>query len=295
MRELEGVRVVAKTHFVVLRLNWRTAGWSRTFVRLPGEIRVAAFADFDTAETDRAAREIAARKLVNPFRCGSTWAERSRLPEPVFRDFIADAGVEPPNIVPVPETDDEGKPLSRQERIRRKNESPPAGSFRDWASWWEATVATLSAEHVARVWEGLDRVRFFSVEERPVRSVAFVVVEVQWKYNDEWNYPPAEGGAPHTAYRSRERAEAECERLNAEAREEWRTQLHLPAPGAVPAHQAAYEAYPFDMQHRVFPGDDPLGPRRKPPARGAADARGKFSVDEVPFYEVIEFELPEGQ
>jgi hypothetical protein len=283
------------THFVVSRVNWRAAGWSRTFVRLPGAARIAAFADFDTAEADRAAREAAARKLVNPFRCGTTWAERSHLPELVFRDFIADAGVEPPNIVPVPDTDDEGQPLSRPERLRLRKEEPPAGSFRTWGAWWEARGSLLPAEHVARVWEGLDRVRFFSVEERPVRTIAFVVVVVQWNYNDEWNYPPQEGGAPYTAYRSRERAEAECERLNAEAREEWRAQLNLPEPGVVPDDMQGFEAFPFDMQNRVFPGDDPLGSRREPPVRGDDSERGKFAVDEVPFYEVIEVELPEGQ
>ena len=51
------------------------------------------------------------------------------------------------------------------------------------------------------------------------------------------------------------------------------------------------------MQARTFPGDDPFGPRREPPRRANEQEiieRGMFAVDEVPFYEVIEFELPEG-
>jgi hypothetical protein len=281
------------THFVVSRLTWRIAGWSRTFARLPGETRVAAFVDFDSAEADRAKREAAARATVNPFRCGSNWGERSHMPEAVFRDFIKDAGIEPPTIWVRPTTDEYGNPLSRQ-RLKRP-ETPPPDTYRDWEAWWDAVAPTLSAERVARVWEGLDRVRFFSVEERPVRTVAYVVVEISWTYNDEWYYPPAEGGGAHTAYRTRERAEAECARLNREARERWRDALNLPEAEDEPEGMPGYEAYPFDMQGRPFPGDDPFGPRRKPPVRGAEDQRGKFGVDEVPFYEVIEFDLPEGQ
>ncbi len=289
------------THFVVARMTWRVTGFPHTFVQLPGSNRVAAFADREAAEADRWAREVAARRTVNPFRCGTTWAERSHLPEPVFRDFINDAGVEPPTLVPLPDTDENGKPLSGFERRYVPRAPAPAGTFRDWAAWWDATAPNLSAEQVARVWEGLDRVRFFRVEERPVRSVGFVIVEVQWNYNDEWNYPPPEGGGPHTAYRTRERAAAECARMNAEARENWRQQLNLPAPGAGAGNREGHEAFPFDMEDRTFPGDDPFGPRRLPPARPRADeddtddgSEGKFGVDEVPFYEVIEFELPEG-
>jgi hypothetical protein len=288
-----------KTHFVVSRLNWRAAGREREFVRLAGDVRVSAFADFDSAEADRASREAAARETVNPFRCGATWADRSGLPEPVFRDFLADAGIEPPAFGPLPETNAEGEPLNRYERMVARRTPPPAGTFRDWADWWDASRDKLSAAQVARVWEGLDRVRFFRVEERPVRQVAYVVVEVQWNYNDEWFYPPQEGGAPHTAYRTRERAEAECERLNAEAREQWRRNCRLPAPGQPPAGMEGYEAFPFDMEGRRFPGEDPFGPPRQPPERswdGEEDFEdGKFAVDEVPFYEVIEFELAEGE
>jgi hypothetical protein len=279
------------THFVVSRLTWRPAGYARMFVRLPGETRVAAFADFDSAEADRAKRELAARATVNPFRCGTNWGERSHMPEAVFRDFIKDAGIEPPTIVEPPTTDEDGKPLSRQARRLKQKEPPPPETFRSWDSWWDAVGPTLSAERVARVWEGLDRVRFFSVEERPVRTVAYVVVEISWSYNDEWYYPPAEGGGAHSAYRTRERAEAECARLNHEARERWRDALNLPEAEDEPEGMPGYEAYPFDMEGRLFPGDDPFGPRRTPPARGAEDQHGKFAVDEVPFYEVIEFEL----
>jgi hypothetical protein len=287
------------THFVVSRVTWKMAGYGGTFVRLAGDTRVAAFTDFDSAEADLASREAAARKLVNPFRCGTTWSDRTSFPEPIFRDFLADVSIELPKIVPVPTTDSKGNPIVGVEKNELKEKKLPAGSFRDWADWWDAKASSLSAEQVARVWEGLDRVRLFRVEERPVRKVAYVVVEVRWNYNDEWFYPPSEGGAPHTAYRTRNRAEAECARLNAEARERWRSNSGLPEPGARPTDMDGFEAFPFDMENRVFPGDNPFAPRRTPPKRPWDDEEGydegKFAVDEVPFYEVIEFELSEDE
>ncbi|MCI0704889.1 MAG: hypothetical protein L0241_27840 [Planctomycetia bacterium] len=283
------------THFVVSRVNWRVAGMERVFVRLPGDVRVSAFDTVESAEADRASREAAARKLVNPFQCGLNWSDRSHLPEAVFRDFIKDAGIEPPTIVPVEIDPDAPRQVRRK---LKKEKAAPEGAFPDWAAWWEATEEQLSAEQHARVWEGLDRVRFFQVEERPKRTVVFAVVEIAWNYNDEWYYPEPEGGAAHTAYRTRERAEVECERMNAEAREQWRRNLHLPALGVEPVGEG-YEAFPFDMQDRPFPGEDPFAPKRQPPARPWEDRKhyshGKFGVDEVPFYEVIEFELPEGE
>src|SRR5262245_58415705 len=99
-----------KTHFVVSRITWRVAGYDRTYVRLAGDTRVAAFADFDSAEADRVSREAAARKLVNPFRCGASWSDRTSFPEPIFRDFLADVSIKLPKIVPIPTTDSKGNP-----------------------------------------------------------------------------------------------------------------------------------------------------------------------------------------
>jgi hypothetical protein len=48
------------------------------------------------------------------------------------------------------------------------------------------------------------------------------------------------------------------------------------------------------MQSRPFPGDDPFAPPREPPTRANIEG-GCFGVDEVPFYEVQEIELPEGK
>jgi hypothetical protein len=260
----------ATTQFVVSRRLWRAASGHGMFLLLPGEERVGAFPSAAEAEADARAREEDARRRVNPFHYGATWAERCHLPEPVFCDFLRDAGID-----------------------------PPAEPQPDWASWWQATAATLSEPQRARVWEGLDGVRFFTVAERPRRPVAYAVVEVQWQYNDEWYYPGPEGGQVRRAFRSRQRAEQECARRNAEARVAWRRDLHLPEPGSEQAATGPqHDLYPFDMQERLFPGQDPFGPPVLPPRRSPEDEEededGMFAVDEVPFFEVLELELEEG-
>jgi hypothetical protein len=289
------------THFVVSRANWRAANGA--LVRLGGETRVTAFDTFDAADRDRAARELRARAHVNPFRCGTLWAERSHMPESVFCDFLEDVDIVLPLFDPVGDTDDLGQPLNSFTRAILEQKPLPEGVYRSWAHWWDKCRDSLSPNQIARVWEAMDRLRFFSVSEQPKRTVAYLVLEIRWNYNDEWYYPQAEGGAPHTAYRTRARAEEECARLNAEAREEWRGALNLPALGApVPAGIGAYNLYPFDMEDRRFPDEEPFGPHREPPHRaipGEDDPDdyegGCFGVDEVPFYEVQEIELPEGQ
>ncbi len=291
---------MAGTHFVVSRANWRAANETR--VRLGGETRVAAFDTFDEAERDRASREAAARAHVNPFRCGTLWADRSHMPESVFCDFLEDVDIVLPLFDPVGDTDSLGQPLNRYTRAMMEAKPLPEGVYRSWAHWWDKCRGSLAPNQVARVWEAMDRLRFYSVSERPKRAVAYLVLEIQWNYNDEWFYPPAEGGAPHTAYRTRARAEEECARLNAQAREQWRTQLNLPEAGApVPVGFGAHNLFPFDMQERRFADEEPFGPHREPPKRaipGEDDPEdyegGCFGVDEVPFYEVREIELPEG-
>lgn len=183
---------MSEPRFVVRRLNWREAG--ALIVRLPGEVRLASFDTFDAADADRARREAQVRDRVNPFRCGAAWHALTAFPEGVFRDWLSDVALAPP---------------------------PEGATLGEWAQWWADAHAAWPAEHRARVWEGLDRVRFFETIERPASAVAFAVVRVLWEYNDSWYEPGAEGGATVRAFRSRERAEAECKRLEAEARAGW--------------------------------------------------------------------------
>ncbi|HYT87428.1 MAG TPA: hypothetical protein VEL76_01795 [Gemmataceae bacterium] len=259
---------MSRTHFVVLRRNWRPAGET---------------GGPPVAEDDARAREGAARTKVNPFLCGATWTERSRFPEAVFRDFLQDAGIEPPAVC----------------LWYVQPERPPKQSagerFTDWGGWWQKHGSELTATQQVHVWEGLDRVRFFTTAEQPIREVAYAVTRIDWQYNDMWYYPDLEGGETITAYRTRERAEAECARLNGEAREQWRERLELAEPGRETDPDIdPDDLYQFDMEGRLFPGQDPFGPPILPPPRPQEDANESlYRVDEVPFYEVIEFELEE--
>lgn len=282
---------IMSTHFVVSRLNWNPGGTPRIFVRLPGETRVAAFTHAEDAEADCVRREAEARVKVNPFHCGFLWADICHLPVPLFCDYLRDGGIEPPMA-----------DSNMRRRFGVPDPQPPT-----WADWWNETSPTLTAAQVAHVWAGLSRLRFFRVEERPVRQMGYAIVAIHWDYNDEWYYPSVEGGRVETIYRSRERAMAICAERNAQAREQWRDNLGLPESveeedeedaededeedeeGGLPA----YELYPFDMETRLFPGRDPFDPPVTAPKRGDDDEPGEFAVDEVPFYEVIEVELPE--
>jgi len=225
--------------FVVRRLNWRPAG--DRFIRLPGEVRLASFATFDTAENDRVARETEVRGRVNPFKCGTAWHALTTFPEAVFRDWVADSGL-----------------------------APPDGGLDEWAAWWAGEPADRTAEQRWRVWDGLNRVRFFEVIDRPASAVAYAVVRVMWEYNDAWYEPGAEGGRTVRAFRSRERAEAERQRLDAEARRAW------------------------DDRHWVETRRWELSAW---PARGKAagtESTEAFERRGVPLYEVVEIDIGEG-
>jgi hypothetical protein len=253
----------AGTHFVVERLNWRRDR-SGVFRRYPGAARVASFDSADAAEAFRREREATARAAVNPFAGAlAAPADLSHMPEPVLCDWLQDHGIDPP-------------PTTR----------------RDWAKWWDKQSPKWSDDQRAAAWEALDKVRFFRVDERPRRPVVYAIVEVVWGYNDEWYYPGEEGGQTQTVYRSREKAEAECQRRNAASRRDWQGIVGDLTRGEA----AGFEQYPFDMEDRLFPGQDPFGPPRKPPAEREEedDEPGLYATDEVPFCEVVELEL-EGQ
>lgn len=239
--------------YVVSRLNWRES--AGIWCRLPGDTRMASFESADDAAADRTKREQAARQRVNPFQCGTAWHERTAMPELIFRDYLQDADIAPPD------------------------ESTP------WDKWWEAVVPTLTADLKARVWEGLTGLRFYTVEERPNRPVAYAVVRINWQYNDQWYYPDAEGGTVETLYRTRKRALAEVAERTEEEREYWR------------GGNEDAERFEFDMEGRRFAHQDPFDPSPKPPKRDVGvdpdENYGHFSTGEVPFFEVIEVELEE--
>ncbi|MBN9117672.1 MAG: hypothetical protein J0I06_00625 [Planctomycetes bacterium] len=164
-----------KTVFAVSRLNWRPA-WHLA----PDTFRLAAFGTRDEAEVERARREANARGRVNPFRCGKSFAELTTIPEPIFLDWVGDTGLSPP---------------------KAKKAEP-----RDWAAWWDETKPAMTAEQHAKLWEGLNRLHFFRVDERPDVPVGYVVLEPCWHESDLGVSLNSEGGKVHAVHRSRERA-----------------------------------------------------------------------------------------
>jgi hypothetical protein len=156
---------------------------------------------------------------------------------------------------------------------------PPNGA---WAAWWTRNQKKLGAAGRAAVWEALDKVRFFAVREEPARPVGYAVVAVNWQYNDEYYDADPEGGRVVQVYRSRERAEAVCEELNAEARETW-ADIGEDVP----------DEFEDDDTYVVFDATERTR-RRKGlrPGEKLKKGEGEFkSTAGVPFYEVVEVEL----
>jgi hypothetical protein len=108
------------------------------FVRGPAEegSAVKAFTDVARAEALRAELERDFRGQLNPFRYGRGLDDWTSWPEGVFRDWLLDAGLDPP--------------------------AARAGASA-WVAWWDAGQAALSELQRERVWEALDGVRFFAV------------------------------------------------------------------------------------------------------------------------------------
>ncbi len=247
-----------ETRFVLKRLNW-AEDYDERLTRTPGEATIASFATFEEAEAERAKREEDMRKKRNPFECGSAIQYWTHLDEPRLRDWLMDHDIEPPPA----------------------NDTTPI----NWSAWWAANQKQLSAAKRTAVWEILDKVRFFAVAEEPVRPVGFAVLRVNWEYNDEYYDAQNEGGQVVKVFRSRERAEQECARLNERAREEWGDALG-DMGDYEDEDEDEYEYGMFNMQSRLrhkcgLTPDDKL-----------KKGEGLFkSTAGVPFFEVIEVEL----
>jgi hypothetical protein len=245
------------TRFVVKRFNWHER-YDGKRQRQPGEVAVASFATFEEAEAERAKRETEFRKWVNPFECGAAVHYWTHLDEPRLRDWLMDHGITPPDA--------------------KKDGAT------DWAGWWKKNQKKLGAEKCAAVWEVLDKVRFFAVNEEPARPVGYAVIEIHWEYNDEYYAADEEGGRLVKVYRSRERAAAECARMNESAREEWSIVDDYVAEWADGDDENDTAA--FDMQERLYKRRGLVGDQK------LAKREGMYkSARDVPFFEVIEVEL----
>src|SRR5262245_35198843 len=197
--------------FEVVRQNWYrfpvrgpALGWRRT----QGETVLATLPTRAAAESDAATRERAARAVVNPFRCGIVWTDRTEMPEPVFADWVADHDLpDPPEI--------EGR--------------------RDWAAWWDVLCAERSPAHRDVVWGILTNLRLYAVREREPGPRLFVLYRAASEDVTEREELPdgwwergtgrvqllPEGGDPVEASLDRARLERQIPDLFEEERQDW--------------------------------------------------------------------------
>jgi hypothetical protein len=241
--------------FVVSRYRWLRHSWPEHYSRLPGTVAVASFATFEEADAERAKREALARAKVNPFACGAGVHHWTHLDEPRLRDWLMDHGIEPP--------------------------ASPADGTGEWAKWWKKHRKQLGAEKRAAVWEILDKVRFYGVKEQPVRPVGYAVLGVNWEYNDEYYDANPQSGKLVKVFRSRERAEAECEKQNEAAREQWA----FMGEGEV-EDPDAHGSTAFDMHELLCLRRGLMGRDELKPGEGCYP-----TTFGVPFFEVVEIEL----
>jgi hypothetical protein len=167
---------------LVLEANWRQVGES--LFRLPGANVVASFYAHQDATNDCRRREAEARRRVrNPF-CvlGPTPATQATMPEPVLRDYLMDAGIDPP--------------------VRNC-----------WAMWWDSNPVGWTERQRETVWQVLDRVRFYTVVATPV---LYAVVDPGDRSDWAWRSSSdlSEGVRVEAAFRSRDRADAYSGRGN---------------------------------------------------------------------------------
>lgn len=169
--------------FTVRRLNWQAVpGPGPAFVRLPGATPLAEFDTPDAAYFDWGRRELAVRRGVNPFRCGAGLAAVTTLPAFALRDWLLDAGVRPP----------------KSDSFARTR----------WAEWWDAAASGWSPDQRAKVWEALDKLRFYDVIPRPADASVFVVATAGVNDLAIRAHRHLEGGNLHQAFRRRADAEA---------------------------------------------------------------------------------------
>ena len=97
---------------------------------------VKAFTDRNAAEAFRLRLERQARSGRNPFQHGHELADLTALPEGPLRDWLLDAGLTPP----------------------KWKLNPVALS-----GWWDHHAHQMTEIQRDKVWEALDRVRFYTV------------------------------------------------------------------------------------------------------------------------------------
>jgi hypothetical protein len=190
------------TVYVLQRRNWVRRGTGveghpnlPRLLRLPGAVRLASFDSEVNALAECARLEEQTRRAVNPFACDGTGLHyHSSFAEPIFRDWLLDADITPPE---------------------------PGEKGIDWPGWWEGIKGTLDAVQWAHVWKALDRVVFHEVVARERKEVVYVIARIDWIYNDYSFDPRPDGSVPIKAYRSRKKAEDERLALEEDIRDDY--------------------------------------------------------------------------
>ncbi len=178
---------------------------TRDTIPKPAEQYAATFATAAAAADyarllDRREKEATDPNTFNPF-FSMVYDDLTTFPPHVFRDWLLDVGIDPP-----PQVAGKHQQLKELEDVA-------------WAEWWRKTATTgdLSAERWQKVWEGLNRLSFFEVEEvdtpetSPTKNPkrVYAVVRNDWTYNDYMYDGHNEAVA---VYRTRAKAEAEAAR-----------------------------------------------------------------------------------
>lgn len=246
-----------RERFIVRQFNWLSAG-SGVYLRAPGERRVGSFPDLEAAVADRANREGRVRARYNPFRFGTAFHHLTTFPEPILRDWLSDG-----DVYPLPES---------------------GADLAGWREWWDAARDRLGFHQRDRVWDGLNRVRFYDVIARRPSQTGFAVMRVVWDYDDSFYHAGHEGGAPVVVFRTRARAEAERQRLEALV---WRDDDNGRPPNWPGEHG------PETPDRGFFPRDPDTFLERADPWDGA-DRFVAFRKGDAPQYEVVEIDLPGG-
>ena len=146
-----------------------------------------------------------------------------------------------------------------------------------WATWWGREHSSFTAVQRDKMWEALDRLRFYEVIERPERPVVYVAVRINWAYNDQWFVAEAEGGKAEGVFRTREEAEDYCNECNELSRDFWIDNAEEAGDD---------EGGAFDMRDRWKALE---GPSAKERAR--ATDEGRLRLGDTVFCEVIEVEV----
>jgi len=103
-------------------------------------------------------------------------SDLTSMPEPVFRDWLREAGLEPPGEAKIVQVHDELSAMGLEPPDEGESDAlsvmglePPveaeSGKVRDWPSWWDQHAPRMTDQQRAKVWQALDRLRFYEIVE----------------------------------------------------------------------------------------------------------------------------------